>query len=86
MVEPIFAAQVESVRRSRVIARDETSIKAGRAGPGKMKAAYFWPVVSEQDEICFLYQPSRIELTTNLTNNYWYRKVQVNPVPSSPIH
>ena len=38
---------------------DETLIKAGRAGPGKIKAAYFWPVVGEQDEICFLYYPSR---------------------------
>lgn len=59
LVEPIFNAQLDSVRRSRVIAMDETPIKAGRAGPGKMKAAYFWPVVGEQDEICFLYYPSR---------------------------
>ncbi|EEF22613.1 conserved hypothetical protein, partial [Ricinus communis] len=59
LIEPIFNAQLESVRRSRVIAMDETPIKAGRAGPGKMKAAYFWPVVGEQDEICFLYYPSR---------------------------
>lgn len=59
LVEPIFNAQLESVRRSRVIAMDETPIKAGRAGPGKMKAAYFWPIVGEQDEICFLYYPSR---------------------------
>ncbi|MDB5764380.1 MAG: transposase, partial [Herminiimonas sp.] len=54
-----FDAQLDSVRLSRVIAMDETPIKAGRAGPGKMKAAYFWPVVGEQDEICFLYYPSR---------------------------
>lgn len=59
LVEPIFNAQLESVRRSRVIAMDETPIKAGRAGSGKMNAAYFWPVVGEQDEICFLYYPSR---------------------------
>jgi transposase len=59
LLEPIFNAQLESVRRSRVIAMDETPIKAGRAGPGKMKAAYFWPVVGEQDEMCFLYYPSR---------------------------
>ena len=59
LLEPIFNAQLDSVRRSRVIAMDETPIKAGRAGPGKMKAAYFWPVVGEQDEICFLYYPSR---------------------------
>lgn len=59
LIEPIFNAQLESVRRSRVIAMDETPIKAGRAGPGKKKAAYFWPVVGEQDEIFFLYYPSR---------------------------
>ncbi|NML59889.1 IS66 family transposase [Massilia sp. RP-1-19] len=59
LIEPIFDAQLDSVRLSRVIAMDETPIKAGRAGPGKMKAAYFWPVVGEQDEICFLYYPSR---------------------------
>lgn len=59
LLEPIFNAQLESVRCSRVITMDETPIKAGRAGPGKMMAAYFWPVVGEQDEICFLYYPSR---------------------------
>ncbi|GGY90853.1 hypothetical protein GCM10007388_25140 [Pseudoduganella plicata] len=35
LIEPIFNAQLESVRRSRVIAMDETPIKAGRAGPAK---------------------------------------------------
>ena len=59
LLEPIHAAQLDSVRASRVKAMDETPIKAGRAGPGKMKAAYFWPVYGEQDEICFLYYPSR---------------------------
>ena len=34
---------------------DETPIKAGRAGPGKMKGGYFWPVYGERDEICFAY-------------------------------
>lgn len=38
---------------------DETPIKAGLSSPGKMKAAYIWPVYGEQDEICFLYYPSR---------------------------
>jgi transposase len=59
LLEPIHAAQLESIRASRVTAMDETPIKAGRAGPGKMKAAYFWPVYGERDEICFLYYPSR---------------------------
>jgi hypothetical protein len=59
LLEPIFDAQLASIRASRVNAMDETPIKAGRAGPGKMKPAYFWPVYGEQDEICFLYYPSR---------------------------
>ena len=59
LLEPIHQAQLESIRASRVKSMDETPIKAGRAGPGKMKAAYFWPVYGEQDEICFLYYPSR---------------------------
>ena len=59
LLEPIHAAQLDAIRLSRVISMDETPIKAGRAGPGKMKAAYCWPVYGEQDEICFLYYPSR---------------------------
>lgn len=59
LLEPIHDAQLESIRASRVIAMDETPIKAGQTGAGKMKAAYFWPVYGEQDEICFLYYPSR---------------------------
>lgn len=59
LLEPIFEALLASIRASRVKAMDETPIKAGRAGPGKMKAAYFWPVYGELDEICFLYYPSR---------------------------
>ena len=38
---------------------DETPIKAGRAGPGKMKGAYFWPVYGEHDEVCFPFFESR---------------------------
>jgi transposase len=59
LLEPIHDAQVDSIRASRVKVMDETPIKAGRAGPGKMKAAYFWPVYGQQDEISFLYYPSR---------------------------
>jgi transposase len=59
LLEPIHEAQLESIRTSRVTAMDETPIKAGPTGGGKMKAAYFWPVYGELDEICFLYYPSR---------------------------
>ena len=59
LIEPIHDAQLASIRASRVKAMDETPIKAGPTGAGKMKAAYFWPVYGEQEEICFLYYPSR---------------------------
>ena len=59
LLEPIYAAQLASIRTSRVKAMDETPIKAGRAGPGKMKGGYFWPVYGERDEICFAYHEGR---------------------------
>ncbi len=59
LLEPIYDAQLESIRRSRVKAVDETPIKAGRAGPGKMKAGYFWPVYGENSEVCFPFFDSR---------------------------
>uniref|UniRef100_A0ABX1PTI3 IS66 family transposase n=2 Tax=Aromatoleum TaxID=551759 RepID=A0ABX1PTI3_9RHOO len=59
LIEPIFEAQFGSIRASRVKAMDETPIKAGRAGPGKLKAAYFWPVYGELDEVCFPFFESR---------------------------
>ncbi|NJL18353.1 MAG: IS66 family transposase [Nitrospira sp.] len=59
LLEPIHAAQLASIRRSRVISMDETGIKAGRDGPGKMHQGYFWPVYGEHNEICFVYANSR---------------------------
>lgn len=59
LLEAIYDAQLDSIRASRVLAMDETPIKAGRAGPGKLKAGYFWPVYGEQDEVCFPYFDSR---------------------------
>lgn len=59
LIEPICAAQLASVRQSRVISMDETGIKAGRDGPGKMHQGYFWPVHGDHDEICFVYGNSR---------------------------
>jgi transposase len=59
LLEPIHEAQLASIRHSRVKAMDETPIKAGRDGPGKMKAAYFWPVYGEHDEVCFPFFESR---------------------------
>ena len=38
---------------------DETPIKAGRSGHGKMKTGYFWPIYGERDEVCFPFFPTR---------------------------
>jgi len=38
---------------------DETPIKAGRAGPGKMNTDYYRAVYGELDEVCFPYFESR---------------------------
>lgn len=59
LLEPIYAAQLASIRLSRVKTMDETPIKAGRAGRGKMKTGYFWPIYGEADEICFPFFPTR---------------------------
>ena len=59
LLEPIHDAQFAAIRSSRVIAMDETPIKAGRRGDGKMKVGYFWPVYGEHDEVCFPFFPSR---------------------------
>lgn len=59
LLQPVYDAQFASIRSSRVQAMDETPIKAGRQGPGKMKAAYFWPVYGEHDEVCFPFFESR---------------------------
>lgn len=59
LLQPIVDAQLASICAGRVIAMDETSIKAGRAGPGKMNAAYFWPIYGEHDEVCFPFFDSR---------------------------
>jgi transposase len=59
LLEPIYTAQLDSIRTSRVTTMDETPIKAGLGGGGKMKASYFWPVYGEQDEVCFPHFESR---------------------------
>jgi transposase len=59
LLEPIYDAQFDSIRASRVKAMDETPIKAGRKERGKMRLAYFWPVYGEHNEVCFPYFPSR---------------------------
>jgi transposase len=59
LLTPIYRAQLRQLLRSRVLAMDETPIKAGRKKKGKMNLAYFWPIYGEQDEICFTFSKSR---------------------------
>ena len=58
LLEPIYYAIVDSIRTSRVKLIDETPIKAGRKEKGKMRTAYFWPVMGDK-EIAFMYFNSR---------------------------
>jgi len=59
LLAPIYEAQLASIRSSRVKAMDETPIKVGRAGHGKMHTGYFWPIYGELDEVCFPFHSSR---------------------------
>jgi len=61
---PIVEAQMQNVLRSRVLAMDETPIKAGRKPrggkqPGQMKTGWYWPVYGDADEVVFTYSSSR---------------------------
>ncbi len=59
LLTPIHQAQLEHVLASGVLAMDETPIKAGRQGKGKLKTAYFWPLYGDGDELSFTYAPTR---------------------------
>jgi len=56
---PIVESQLGSILQSRVLAIDETPIKAGRKAKGKMKQSYIWPLLGDQEEIVFHFAPSR---------------------------
>ena len=58
LVEPIYDTQMSSVLQGKVLAMGESPTPAGR-GNGKMKKGYYWALYGEQDEVCFLYSPSR---------------------------
>jgi transposase len=50
LLAPIVAAQLAAIRACRVKAMDETPIKAGYKGPGKLKTGYFWPLWGDTDD------------------------------------
>jgi len=53
LLKPIYAAQFRHVLQSKVLALDETPIKAGQKKKGKLKQSYFWPIYGDADEIVF---------------------------------
>jgi transposase len=56
---PIVESQYQHLLQSQVLAMDETPIKAGRQSKSKMRQAYLWPMIGDDDEIVFRYAPSR---------------------------
>lgn len=61
LLQPIAEAQFKHVLQSKVLALDETPIKAGLqgGGSGKMHQGYFWPLYGEDREVSFRYHESR---------------------------
>jgi hypothetical protein len=57
---------------------DETLIKAGLTGKGKMHQGYFWPVLGDRQEICFPYENRRSQPTSRI----WHLAFDF-PVPSA---
>lgn len=56
---PVYEAQWQHILQSKVLAMDETSIKAGRQQKGQIQATWYWPIYGEYDEICFTWSASR---------------------------
>lgn len=64
LLAPVYGANLDSILSSKVLAMDETPIKAGRKQRdpphrGVMKTAYFWPLYGDRDEIAFPFATSR---------------------------
>jgi len=59
LLKPIYDAQLQSILESKVLAMDETPIKAGRKRRGKMKTCYFWPIYGDRDEVVFPFSDTR---------------------------
>lgn len=61
LLKPIHDAQLKHLLQSRVLAMDETPIRAGpsKQRKGRMHQGWYWPVYGQDDEISFIYSPSR---------------------------
>lgn len=73
LLSPIVQAQLDNMLRSRVLAMDETPIKAGKSGKGKMNQAWFWPLYGEQHEVVFTYSASRARLHIEQTLKHHFQ-------------
>jgi len=56
---PIYDVQWRHVLQSKVLAMDETPIKAGRKTKGQMQTTWYWPIYGQANEICFTWSKSR---------------------------
>jgi transposase len=61
LLEPIYYALLSSILQSPMLTMDETGIKAGRAGKGKLHQGYFWPLYGDKDEVAFPFAASRAQ-------------------------
>jgi transposase len=60
LLAPIAQAQLRHILQSKTLAMDETPIKAGReADKRRMRTGWYWPVYGEDEEIAFIFAPSR---------------------------
>ena len=59
LLAPIYYAQLSSILQSKVLAMDETPVKAGQAGKGKLHQGFFWPLYGDKDEVAFPYGATR---------------------------
>ena len=58
LLEPVYHSVLSSVLLSQLLTVDESPTRAGR-GEGKMKTGYFWALYGDQDEVAFLFSPTR---------------------------
>jgi len=59
LLAPVYYAQLSSILQSKVLAMDETPIKAGQVGKGKLHQGFFWPLYGDKDEVAFPYGATR---------------------------
>ena len=59
LLEPIYQAVLASVVQSKILAMDETPLKAGPGEKGKLHRGYIWALYGDKNEAAFLYSPTR---------------------------